>query len=465
MIGLTLMGLVGAAGWIALGIGRPVDAVIALAIYLGALAVIAARPMAAVPVLFGVLFFNREVRRLLDWIQGEYSALPPTSLLVPALAFSMGLFALRDWRKLPRKIRIAVTFIFAGLGYGLLVGVTLGGAKFAAIFAALTWFSPVMGFLFVARLRPSFACVKHWVLAAGVMTAIAGAYGWYQWVIFPPWSEFWVVNSGMGSIGQPEPLKVRFFGPFGAPGQMGMTCSVVAALLLMFRPLRAPILWPLGIFLGACAIASLVRSAWLTAGLCLIFFALFSRAGDKLRVTVTVVVVVLGLGLVLPMLPGGDKMIDRLGTLSDVSNDGSFQGRVQFSGYALQAIAGRPWGFGMGTTGSAMERMGVGSARVMAFDNGFLQIPYALGLPGALLFWIGIVKLGILLGMTQPVDDNHRRLIRIAAALAVGHVAALAVSNFFKTDAALFPYILFATALALPGRPSAGAPQVRSFPQ
>ncbi|MEM1011066.1 MAG: O-antigen ligase family protein [Planctomycetota bacterium] len=263
----------------------------------------------------------------------------------------------------------------------------------------------------------------------------------------------------MGSIGQPEPFKSRFFGPFGAPGAMGQTCAVVLALLLMFRPLRPPVLWPLAGFLAVCSLASMVRSAWLTAALCLVAFAILARPGEKFRLIVSMAVLVIAMLVALPLIPQGEKMVDRMSSLGDVQNDGSFRGRVEFSGYALGEILQKPQGYGLGSTGAATGRLTGGDLEVAAFDNGFLQIPFALGLPGALLFGLGLFQAGKALKRVRPATPVDRLLLRATIALAIGHFMALAVANFFKSDNAIWLYLVTACALAI--RPPVPAYQHR----
>ena len=454
-------GLCAAAGlgvivWIALGLGRPLDALLTGLLYVVAMVVSGTRPMLAVPVLYGYMIFNRLLRRLLDWSFNDYSELPPTSMLVTAVGLSLGLLALRDWRQLPQSLRVAMALIATGIGYGFAIGAVLVDPR-PAIFETVNWIGPLAVLLFVLRLRPTPNNLKSWIRVIAVLTAIAGAYGWVQYTLLPPWDKFWVINSEMGSIGQPEAFKVRFFGPFGAPGGMGMACSVMVALVLMLRPFRYGVNWAFIIGLGICGLSSAVRSSWLTAFLCLAVLGLISRAGDKVRIVAMVIVMIVGVGMILPLLPNGQGLIDRISSLSSVSDDNSFQGRVGFSIWAVGAITRQPWGYGMGSSGSASARMTGEQVTVVAFDNGFLQIPYALGIPGAGLFVAGLAKLGFALWRTRPVSPEHRRLIRVAAALAIGHIAALAVANFFRSDAAMLLYIVYAAAVVAPAtQPAAG---------
>ncbi|MEM1211391.1 MAG: O-antigen ligase family protein [Planctomycetota bacterium] len=399
----------------------------------------------------------------MDWGQGEFSMFPPTSLLVEGVSVTMGLLAARDWRLLSPAIRIATQLIMAATLYGLLLGLGVSRVGVAAVFEYVNWIAPLMALLYVARLRPTLEQVKGWVVAFAGIAVLAGAYGWVQWLILPPWSKFWVVSSGMGSIGQPVPIKVRFFGSFSAPGGMGRACSLVAVLLLMFKPFKPPVLWTVTLFLAGCALASFVRSSWLTAMLCIIFFLLIARGKDKVRVAIAAAVVLIALAIVAPMLPGGDRMISRFTTLSDVQGDGSFQGRMAFSGWVIGRIMEKPWGYGMGTTGAAVQRLSSQRNPIGAFDNGFLQIPYSLGIPGAVVFWIGIVKLAIALGRTRYPDTDRQLLVSVAFAVSVGHMIALAVANFFKTDLASIFYIFLAAGLC--ATPSVGRTVLRGARQ
>lgn len=96
-----MLALAGVAGWIVLDVARPLDAVVAALMYVAALFVAANRPTSVVPLLVGYMIFNREIRRLMDWGFGEFSQLPPTSMVVPAVAVSLAILSLRDWSAFP----------------------------------------------------------------------------------------------------------------------------------------------------------------------------------------------------------------------------------------------------------------------------------------------------------------------------------------------------------------------------
>ncbi|MEM1013392.1 MAG: hypothetical protein AAGI46_14370, partial [Planctomycetota bacterium] len=190
--GLSMLALAGVAGWIVLDVARPFDAVVAALMYVVALLVAANHPTAVVPLLIGYMIFNREIRRFLDWGFGEFSTLPPTSMVVPAVAVSLAILAIRDWTRLPRLPRRGVTLVLAALGYGLVMG-AFSGRLVGAVFELLGWLSPVALFIYVLRLGVSVEVLRRWLVVIAVMTAVAGAYGWVQWSLMPPWSSYWIV--------------------------------------------------------------------------------------------------------------------------------------------------------------------------------------------------------------------------------------------------------------------------------
>lgn len=421
--------LVAAPLMIASGFARPIDALLAFAMILFAILVAQSRPTALPVVVFAYLLSNRLLRRVVDYLAQEYTETPPTSLVVPALGILMGAAVLPHWRSLPASLRRGTHFYFAALAFGALVGVRWGGGM---AFELVQWTAPFGFGLYVAWLRPTRAQFHRWVAAFAFLGVAALAYGWVQWLLLPPWDEFWVRNCGMHSIGNPAPMRCRFFGPFAAPGAAAMTGSLMAALLVMVPCVPAGLRWPMAVFLAVSGLATGVRSAALggvaaaAAWICL-------RRGGGARTLVPLGLAFAVGALALPSLPGSEFAMRRLNSLGDISNDGSFRGRVAFSAWAVRQSLERPLGFGLGSSGLGATRLGGGA--LAAFDSGYVQPLYALGIPGALLLAAALGKL-----VAPLFTDRFWRgvqtpgLSEIARSIVIGGMVLMLVANLLRHE-------------------------------
>lgn len=450
-VSLGLLGcLLGAPAMTLLGSARPTDAAIASAMCFVAIVVASSRPALLPVIVMAYTVGNRLIRRLLDYAAGEFSEVPPTSLVVPALCLIMGVAVLSEWKTLPKKIRKASSLIACGLAYGAVVGVGWGAGM---VFELISWLGPLGFGLYVAWLRPTRKQVTRFVMALAVFVGLGLAYGWVQWLILPPWDEFWVRHCGMGSIGGPYPMRCRFFGSFGAHGAAATFGATAAALLLMFPRYSAAVRIPLASFLAITSIMPGVRSACLAGvAMLMVWFAL--RRGGGARVMGPLLVAMVAGMLIVPSLPGGDGAIERMGTLGNLSSDGSFRGRVVFSFWAIGQVLQRPYGYGLGSSGLGATRLGGGE--IAAFDSGYLQPFYALGVPGGLLLLTGIWRL-----LRGPIkrsfwigaeDSNLGCVIRaVIAAMAVQMI----VSNALRGDFACLFWMFVMLAHVAPHRLSA----------
>lgn len=417
---------------IAIGVGRIFDIFVAWSMILGVMSIADRRLSAVPPVLFLVFCFNRLARRVLDYVQGEYSSLPPTSLVVPALGIMLGAIALSKWRDFPGPLRRGVPLIFAAVVYGAAIGVR---QPMGTAFEALNWLSPLGFGLFVAWLRPDIAMVQRWIAAVAVISVASMAYGWIQWMLLPPWEAFWVANCGMTSIGYAEAGAARFYGPFADPGAAGTTSAWVAALIIVARALPMASTWPIVIFLSVSSLATKVRSAWIAAVASLAVWLISGRSKHRIASACGLIIVIIGLSAIVPRLPQGQALIDRAATLGDVNNDGSFKGRLAFTVWAVRASMSQPFGHGLGSASLASVRNGDGG--FAAFDSGYMEPLYVLGLPGTvLLVWGLVVMLKPLFGREKWMSGPERDVVALCRAIVVGFAFSMLVTNFLGSEQA-----------------------------
>lgn len=437
----------GSLGWIIAGLGGAMNSLSAAVMLLVGISILATRPTQAPLYLLALVAFNRWVRRITDWNVGEFSQTPLTSIVPELFCLILLLFVFGQWKSIPRQLRIGTCLIAGAVGLALGVGITNG---IGAIFEALTWSAPLGLFLFLVWLRPDISTIVSWFRGMVVIAIICVAYGWYQWLVLPPWEAFWVIESDMASMGAPEPRRSRFYSTFSGPGRVQQFAGLALLLMLVDKRVRpgGNALWlAITAFLMSGILMGRVRSVWLTLMMASLIYMAVTRFSEKIRLVIVTTLVVIAGFVALPVIPGGAAVVDRLDSLTNLAEDGSFNGRVEFSQRAIGMIISRPYGFGMGASGLAGRLAGRQS--LIAFDNGYLQIGFALGLPGAALLILGFYKIGkyIWAGLRQDWvrGDPDLNLKMMMAAFVVGHLAQLAASNFLRTEMALLVWLMLGT--------------------
>ena len=346
-------------------------------------------PALYVGFMWWVWFLSPEVRRLVDYQVGYTQASPV--MLAPFLVTGVALVAvLLNLSKLPRTARLPLAFVALGLLYAYAVGV-LNNGLFAATFDLLNWAVPVIGGAYIlTQPHESIARVVKRTFAWGLL--IMGVYGLVQFFYIPPWDGYWMTQAllqdGLNSIGYPEPFEVRVFGTLNAPGPFAVV--MMAGLLLVFggsSVARLP---------GAAAgfvgfVLSAVRSAW--GGWVVGFLVVASSLPLRLRTRLLGTLLLLGI-VAVPLLslgPVGELFSERLGTVTDLSSDTSFNARLALYADLSSFTADNPLGQGLGSTGVATGLSNKTSLQDL--DSGVIAVIYTFGLLGTLYFAGGAIFL------------------------------------------------------------------------
>ena len=355
------------------------------------------RPFIYVSYTWWVWFLAPELRRIVDYQSGHYSSTSPI-MLAPYLVTAMTFLNLR---KFPRGLSLQYVIPFflciLGLVYSFLVGV-VNTSPSAALFALLNWLVPIIFsfHLFAAwRSYPRYCQVIQNTFLWGVL--VMGIYGVLQFVVAPPWDQFWMINSGMGSIGAPAPFEIRIFSTLNSPGPFA---GVLASGLLLLFTVQGPIKFTAAGVGYLSFLLSMVRSAWVTWMISLLIFATFMKLRFQFRLLLTILLIGL---LVLPLAnmdPFADIINTRLNSLSDIQNDTSFNERAERYADFITTSLLNPLGAGLGVTGLAANKLASGSggvlgndSRLVDLDSGVLDILLSLGWLGGLPYLWGLIWL------------------------------------------------------------------------
>jgi O-Antigen ligase len=325
-------------------------------------------------------FLSPFVRRIAEY-QSEWQLVSPilaTPLLITALC---GFTVVRHMRELPRATLFPFAIALAACVIGFMVGIPLNGVR-AAAYGLGTWIGPILLGIYLQlhwRHFPAFRAALLSSCACGLL--VIGIYGVWQYFDPPMWDRFWMIHSDMGSIGHPLPRQVRVFSVLNSPVALAIT--LLACILLMVTS-RHPLRW-LASLLGSLALLlSKVRSVWLVGIVALLF--LIKRLPGRQRIALLAVLVVLVGAVQVALTYGGmdEAVRSRAQTLTDISDDMSYQARLAFTLRAAREVLDYPLGRGLGSTGGAVYLTTTQGSVV--FDNGVLDVLYSLGWLGGVLF-------------------------------------------------------------------------------
>jgi hypothetical protein len=291
-------------------------------------------------------FITPEVRRLVDYLQGWNPVNPIT--LAPYLVAALTVFTLVfHLPKLGLKRFVPFVMIFLGLFYAYAVGVYRTGV-FSATYELVEWSVPVVfAFHLIVYWRryPEYRQSVQRTFLWGVL--VIGVYGLIQFFYPPPWDRYWMINSGMISVGDPVQFEVRVFSTLNSPSPFG---AVMMAGLLLLLSGGGLLRWPVSAVGYTSLLLSLSRQSW-GGWLVGLLFIIVRRGRSSLGVLVTLVVMTL---VALPLLtvgPVAERINERLETLTAIQQDRSFQTRSELYSDLLPRAFFNPVGQGLGSTG------------------------------------------------------------------------------------------------------------------
>jgi putative inorganic carbon (HCO3(-)) transporter len=349
-----------------------------------------------VPILLCLWVLIPEARRLVDWQIG-YNALP-VIILVPIVALLplLGLCLDRNRAPISHALRFAACLWAVAFAYSFLVG-WLSGSLFGAMYEATLFGLPLLVALWLGAFdqQAALQIFERFSGTALWLGAATSAYAIYQFVAPPPWDVLWVINSGLVSIGKPEPFSLRVFGTMNAPAVFAD--FLVLTILLNLHRLRIRKVWLfLPVLLCSAGLAlTLVRTAWLELALGFLVYLIFSprRATPIVAAGLTAAVTLClawNLSLVTGNAASNTLLVDRIMTLNDVNSDVSASARLQESTGALRASLAEPLGQGLGTIGTATKLSAAGATTVL--DNGYLMRFFEMGVFGMACYLLSLLS-------------------------------------------------------------------------
>lgn len=253
--------------------------------------------------------------------------------------------------------------------YATVLTILFGSLVDAANYG-LKWFAPlVYGMWILGEARREDDVLAPLTRMAMMLVPLMGLYGLLQYVDPPLWDRYWMTNTTIASIGQPEPYMVRVFSTMNAPAGYA-TFTAVSLLLFGFRKASLSL-----ILAAAPATLGLMLTMYRTAWIGLAFgvvFGLFNARTRTRAIVLLLVVPILSAG-VISFTPAADALQQRLQTLGAVGEDASGQERLAEYAHLLDVDNGTLIGNGFGT-------IDVLQAGTLALDGQFINCWWCMGL-------------------------------------------------------------------------------------
>lgn len=339
-----------------------------------------------------LFFLSAEVRRLADFVNGAFS---PKSLIMiaPMIALALcGLSLIKNINSLGERRCAPLVLIVISLVYAFFVGMVRVGPA-PALFTLVNWLSPVLVGLHLAVTWQHYPDYHRVLLKTCVYGGLVmGVYGVYQYVQPPPWDVFWLIQSQMVTEGKPVPFGLRVMSTMNSSGPFAAT--MVYTLLMGFATRGWTRLFMM-LFGVAALLFTSVRTGWggFAIGLIYPFMTLDGKSRMRFVAALVGIAVLCVPVLMNPQISG--NVLKRINTISDISQDHSYQSRMLFYDYFMETALTDISGQGLGTTGMGVKLAdsSSGAPQSVAFDSGVMEVPFVMGWPGTPLYVGGVLML------------------------------------------------------------------------
>lgn len=410
---------------------------LALALAIGAALLRGGRPAEYAGFVWWLWMLTPLVRRLIDLRAGWNPANP--IVLTPLLVTGLSMLVVVRHAPAFRRRSLAP---FAAAGAAVTLGLLVGAFRAPlppVVYGGLTWLVPIgFGAWIALRSDADQAISRALVLTFAAALCVVGVYGVLQYVAPAAWDRYWMDSAQMNSIGKPRPFEVRVFSTLNSPGALApvlctmLICVIASRLRWRLLPVALGAV-VLVLTQGRTAVIALVAGIGVLA--CLAPRWAARTYGAALLGVTLIASLSIGAGATVltddAVARTAEMLSRRFETIADLGGDRSFYERQAIVRRTLALIADRPMGYGLGTTGTG-QRLAGGAE--IAFDNGVLEVIYALGWIGATLFYGAILWLAI----GNPRWGASRTMLeRASLALLVVTAIQLLSGNQFEGPAGL----------------------------
>lgn len=342
-----------------------------------------------------IFVLNRGIRRVVDYyINGYFNPLSPISLVPLVVTLLMGLIVFTNQNKLPKYIKgIAALFLAA---FAISGALGFLATQFAVLYAGAEVVAPLFLLLYAVLLNPPMEVRDRWVRSFAWGAILVSAYGWYQYLVIPPWDAFWLKAAKMvGYMGIPEPTKMTVFSTMAERGVVAAYLGYSVVPMIVSPKWRTKLGW-LGVLLVFSAILlTLSRGGIIIAAVATAAFLIVNKGAKLGQVIAASIVLTVGAFYGVTKIPNSERIVERFEkTAENMGEDGSLEARTIIMQGSVGTLLSNPLGFGLGAIGLA-TRINTGDAKGAAkfTDGGYFDILLTYGLPGTFLMLLALWKI------------------------------------------------------------------------
>jgi putative inorganic carbon (HCO3(-)) transporter len=423
--------------------------IIAIGLVVPAAILAAQRSSYLIDYLVLVFVLNRGLRRIVDYyINGAFNPLSPISLVPLVIALLMGLAVFTNQNHLPKYAKgIAVPILFA---FGLAAVLGFISTQLAVLYALAEVLAPLSLMLYAILLSPPMEVRDRWVRSFVWGAILVSAYGWYQYLVIPPWDAFWLKAAKLtGYMGYPEPTKMTVFSTMGERGVVGAYLGYSIVPMIVSSKWRTFLGWPAVLLVFSVILLTLTRGGIIIAAVSTLLF-LFVNKGAKIgQIVIAVLVLVVGVIYGIDKIPNSERVLQRYQkTADDMTEDGSYEGRILIMQHSVSTLLSKPLGMGLGATGLA-TRINTGAMHTTATagDAGYFEILLTFGIPGTLLLLVALWRVWTQLKLRYKSPLYRTDHVLLARALMLSLLVTCFIGNLLTQFSVL--WLAMGTGLAI----------------
>ena len=401
-----------------------------------------------------VFVLNRGIRRVVDYyINGYFNPLSPISLVPLVVTLLMGLVVFTNQNRLPKYIKgIAALFLAA---FALAGAMGFIATQFAVLYAGAEVVAPLFLLLYAVLLNPPMAVRDRWVRSFAWGAILVSAYGWYQYLVIPPWDAFWLKATNMvGYMGLPEPTKMTVFSTMGERGVVAGYLGYSVVPMIVSPKWRTKLGW-LGVLLVFSVILlTLSRGGIIIAVVATAAFLIVNKGAKMGQVLVAAAVLALGAFYGVSRIPNAERIIERYEKSAEtMGEDGSFETRTAIMQASVGTVLSNPLGYGLGAVGLA-TRINTGETKGAAkfADGGYFDILLTYGLPGTFLMLLALWRIWRQLRLRYNNPTYKTDHVLLARALMLSLLVTCFAGNFLNQFSILWLAMGTGLAVSVPSR-------------
>ena len=373
-----------------------------------------------------ITVLNRGIRRYVDWLEGAFNPFSPISLTPLVISGLVCVLVLQNAHTLPGYLRRIFGFFIGALAIGFAVGLVRN--QFAAVYALAEYVAPLSILGCAAMARGNERILDRWVRSVGWAAVGVSVYGWYQYYTIPPWDAFWVRAVGFeGYLGQLKPTQMVVFSTMSERGVLAGFLAFAVIPMIVSKRWRNTLGWIAVMIILSTILLTFVRTAIITIVLAAVMFPVLNRGKNTLQIILLLCVAAVAGNTILSRTPSSGKVSERLSSIGNITEDGSFQGRIAIARYGAGALLSNPLGTGLGSTGLA-GRVNTGSADSEAAigDNGYFEILFSFGVLGGACFFYAFYLLWRQVRLFERLGIRGESMMMFKALFVTGAVALFA---------------------------------------